>query len=459
MEKINSKKAMRIVLSILIAIAIWLYVDIEKAPEVATWVRDIPVEFSNENTVLADKGLMLLSGYDTTVDLKLKAPRKELFKLDDSSQIRIVADVSGINEVGVQSLTYQIYYPDNISRNSIHVEDASAFSITVTVGELNTKTIPVKCEVTGDVAKGYFAGTLKLDPEELVLRGQRDDLLNISYAKVKMDVSGVESTEIQTMEYVLYDYNDVMVTNNHIRADVNLIQATLPVTTMKEVPLKIQFKEATGSTLDQVKYNISPNTVKLSGERETLDKISEIVLDTIYLQDLQETQSLTYKIPVPDGIVLADDTDEAMVTIVVSGVTEKTFTVDRITCEKIPKGFDAELETTSLDVTLRGLTKELNKVKERDVQIIADLSGVTDEGLNTVAVSVKIPGVKDVGIKGKYQVIVNVTKTAAETTAKESNGDTTAADSETNTGKTEESTGEAVPETTESTPPDTETEN
>ena len=41
----------------------------------------------------------------------------------------------------------------------------------------------------GSVADGYMAGELTLDPEVLLLRGQRDDLLNVSYAKVRLDIT------------------------------------------------------------------------------------------------------------------------------------------------------------------------------------------------------------------------------------------------------------------------------
>ena len=87
----KKRKAVRIAASIVAAIAIWLYVDLVRQPSVPMKVKDIPVEFSGESTTLADKGLMLLSGYDTTIDLVLKGPRSELFKLD-KSKVRIVAE-------------------------------------------------------------------------------------------------------------------------------------------------------------------------------------------------------------------------------------------------------------------------------------------------------------------------------------------------------------------------------
>ena len=73
-----SRKALRIIGSILVAIALWIYVDTVTSPEVTLKVKNVPVEFSGEDTTLADRGLMLLSGYDTTVDLVIKGPRNEL---------------------------------------------------------------------------------------------------------------------------------------------------------------------------------------------------------------------------------------------------------------------------------------------------------------------------------------------------------------------------------------------
>ena len=69
----KQRKILRIVCSILVALAIWVYVDEEKTVNVKMSVNDLPVEFASEDTTLADNGLMLLSGYNTTV---AKAPEK-----------------------------------------------------------------------------------------------------------------------------------------------------------------------------------------------------------------------------------------------------------------------------------------------------------------------------------------------------------------------------------------------
>ena len=177
----KKRRALRIAISILVAVTLWLYVDYQKHPNVTMTFRDVPVEFSGENTTLADKGYMLLSCENTSIDIRLKGSRKVISGLDRSG-LRVVADTSSITETGTKTLSYQVYYPDSVSRNDVSVEWASAYTITVQVGELAKKEVPIRCELEGEVAKGYTAGDAVLDPAVLELRGQRDDLASVSYA-------------------------------------------------------------------------------------------------------------------------------------------------------------------------------------------------------------------------------------------------------------------------------------
>ncbi len=412
----------RSVISILVAIAVWLYVDIGQATTVKTRVRDVPVEFAYENSVLADRGLMLLSGYDTTIDLKIEGPRRELWKLDKEA-IRIVADTSSITETGVQALSYQVIFPDNISRNDLKVE-ASAYTVTVTVGELYTKEVPVVCQIEGDLASGFYGETVLLDPETLTLRGQRDDLLNVSYAKIVLDVSGASKTVIQGIAYTLYDYNDVPVENNRIRTGTRMVQATLPVYTTKEVPLTIRFIEVPGSTEDTMDCTIVPGSVTLAGEKSVLDTIDKILLGEIYLQDLKSSQTVVYPVPVPEGTTMVGGPVEATATIVVTGVTEKTMAVAVFVLPDAPEGFQVTPVTESLNIVLRGLTKEIEALKAENIIVTADLSGITAEGNYTVPVTVEVSGFDNVSAKGGYQIIVNVAPASGESGGSGETGET-----------------------------------
>ena len=411
MDKNKNHKAVRLIIAVLAAIALWIYVDDQVTTDAVLSVRDVPVEFTGEDTTLAGKNLMLLSGYDTVIDLKLEGPRKVLWQMDTDA-IRIVADTSSIETTGVQTLTYSVKYPDNVSRNSISVKSASAYTVTVTVGELYTKEVPVYCEIKGEVAEGYFAGELEIDVNTLVLRAQREDLLNVSYAKVVVNIEGATKTLIQTMEYALYDYNDVPVENSNIRSATKLVQITLPVRTMKEIPLRVELVGTPDDAAENVQYDIFPASMWVIGEEDTLAVIDSIVLDRIYVEDLAEYQTFNYDIKAPVGTTFAEESPHvATVTVIVNNAKEISLAVKEITCENVMEGLKA-MADTELNITVWGVKDTVETMTEEDLQVRVDLSEITEPGTYQLPAIVTLRGGSKVAVKGDY--VVSVTVTARE---------------------------------------------
>ena len=409
---VSRNKVLQVIASILVAVAIWVYVDVEKAPERTKTIRDIPVEFSGESTTLADKNLMLLSGYDTTVDLTIKGTKRELVKINKDN-VRLVASTSSIDSVGVHTLRWDVVYPDGVQSSALSVDWASKYKVTVTVGELYTKEVPVNCVVTGTVADGYFTGETVLDPTTLVLRGQRDDLLNVAYAKLTVDISDATRSVIQTESVQLYDNDDNPVDNSNIRTNASLIQAKVPVLTTKEVSLAVELSGVPGSAGQSIKTTITPSSVRLIGEADVLENIDEIVLATLYLEDLDIWQQNSYVVTAPDGTWLANSNEVATVEITMEGIEEKTVTVDTFSYTNVPSGLYAEVQDT-LDVRLWGLSEELAELKADAITATVDLSSVTETGSCRVPVTVTVSGYRDVAVKGSYEVTVYVTDTQPE---------------------------------------------
>ena len=409
--RFNRSKVVRIVISILVAIAMWLYVDLERAPERTMTIRDIPVEFSGENTTLADKNLMLLSGYDTTIDLKIRGPKRELVKMNRDN-VRVIASTSSIDSVGVHQLDWTVSFPDGVVRTNVSVEKASLSQITVTVGELYTKEVPVECHVVGEVAEGYFTGDVVLDPEVLTLRAQRDDLLNVSCAKLTVDISGATRSVVQTVDVQLYDYDGNPVENSNIRTNTSLIQAKVPVLTTREVELAVEFSGVPGAAMNSIKCDITPKTVRLNGEADVLDSIDKLVLATLHVDDLGLHQQNSYVVTPPDGTWLVNGNEVATADITLEGIEEKSLTATSIEFDKLPSGLYAIAPDGGLTVRLWGLSEEIEAVTAENLRVIADMSAVTGQGTVTVPVTVTISGFNDVTVRGTYELTVTVTDVA-----------------------------------------------
>ena len=407
MEKTKKNKLMRIVISIVAALAFWIYMEIQEPVDVTTEVRNIPVEFTGEDTTLADRGLMLLSGYDTTVDLELQGSRKILWKLN-KDEVRVVVNTATITTAGTQRLRYSVDFPDEIPDNAISVKNASIWNVTVKVGELYTKEVPIKVELRGSVPSGYFTEEVIVDPLTLTLRAPREELLDVSYAKVTLNIGDATSTLIKTLEYTLYNYNDIPVYNDEIRASTKLIQATLPIRTSKEVPLRIELIGAEQHS-DSVHVTIDPETVVIVGEEDTISGINAITLDKIYVEDLVTGLNgpYSYSIKTPAGVSTQNGVREAVVTVAVNGTTEGSIVIENVNCEGVADGLRAQV-LEPLEVSLWGTEEAVLTMTPDQVLVRVDVSEITETGIYTLPAIVMLQNAEGVSVRGEYEVTVSI---------------------------------------------------
>ena len=404
--KSKRRKIFYVALSILIAATIWFYVNNKES--VTVYVHDVPIEFLNEDTSLADKGLMRISGdEDITVDLKLQMPRNVVYDFD-TSELRLVSDLSTITYAGKQSVSYTILYPSKVSSSSVKVESPTIRTVQVEIGELNKKDIEIRCKVVGNVAEGYIAGTVEMLPETLEVRGQQADIMQISYAQVTLNIENATSTVVELLDYELYDFNDQVINSKNIHPMSDNIQVTLPVLKVKDVPLTVNFVESAGSRLENYAWALSYSSITLSGDASQISSISELVLGTLALEDLRGQETFTYDIPIPDDVNNLSGISTVTLTITAKDVETREVEALKFSYENFSGDHTVSILTSSLPVTLRGTAGDITAVSGDDVHVIADLSGISaDSGSYTVPARISVEGY-DLGAVGSYEVTVHI---------------------------------------------------
>ena len=404
--KSKRRKIFYVFLSLLIASMVWFYVS--NGDEVNISVHNVPVEFLNEDTTLADKGLMRVSGEeDVTVDLKLKVARGLVFRFDPS-EIRLVSDLSTVTYAGKQSVSYNILLPSGISSRDVSVESPSVRTVQVEIGELNKKDVEVRCNVVGNVAEGYIAGTVELLPDTLEVRGQQSDIMQISYAQVTLNIENATSTVVELLDYELYDFNDQVIDNKNIHPMSESVQVTMPVLKVKEVPLTVDFVESAGARLDNFSWSLSYSSITLSGDASLMASIDEISLGTLALEDLRGQETFSYEIPVPNGANNLSGITSVALTISATDTETKEIETTSFSYENFSGDAPVSVLTSSLTVTLRGTAEDIAAVTGNDVQVIANLSGIeADSGSYTVPACISVAGY-DLGAVGTYEVTVHI---------------------------------------------------
>ena len=406
MEISRGRRALYITASILIAIVIWFSINNDDDIELS--ISDIPVEFYNAESALANKGLMLISGEDATVDLVLSLPRSMIYTFDPG-RVRVIADLNSINSTGTQTISWSIIYPANSSR--ISVKSPTVRTVSVRVGELFRKTdVEIHCKLVGTVADGFAAGSVQLLPNKLEVWGQQNDVMKVNYAQVTLNIENARSTIVELVEYELYDYNDELIENSSIHSASSTVQVTMPVISATEIPLVVNYVESPGVRKDSFDISMDISSVTLSGDANEIAKIGKIELGEVVLAEIDGTETFTFDIDVPEGLTNLSGVSTAVLTVSNRDISTKDLTVTKFDYENFgAEDRSVEVVTSSLNVALRGPEGVLEGIDASDVTAVADLSGVTDaSGTYTVPANLRIEGNPDVGTVQGYQMTVRI---------------------------------------------------
>ena len=418
MNSDKRRNSFYLVISILVALGIWVYVDITQDITASKEVSNIPVEFQGEDTTLAERGLMLLPDSETTINLKLEGAKSILAQLD-TAKLRVQADLSAVTETGIQTVPCRVIYPEyKFSSRLTATTPTNSFNITIDVGELYSREVEIRCDIQGTVAERYIAGEPQFTPEKLELRGPQEEVDAVSYAKVSLNIEDATETVDQALPYVLYNEAGEPISGGDIHAVQDEIRVVLPVDVVKELPLEIDFQEFPGLSKNNVSYRIEPASIVVSGEASLLNDVDRLVLDSFDLSQLGGNEVYHYVIQLPEGCTNLSGVTRATLTISFIDLIQDTRTATEFQAENVPEGKSVTILTDELTVRIQGTAADVAAVRDRDITVRADLQEVSAaSGTYTVPAEILISTGGDVGVVGTYQVTVILSNFTGEDSA------------------------------------------
>ena len=411
MREFWNKKTVRIILSVLVALVIWFYVDSQDDTARFVRVNNVPVEFMGED-VLLERGLLVTSDMDITVDLELSSSNRTVLnnlerRKDD---IRLRVSLSSINSTGEYPLEWSIIYPDSVNPQSVTLNYASSYYVNVEVVELYSKSVPIRGERSGTPAEGYVVGEMTFDQDSITVSGEQLAVANISHALVTVDISGATESFSIVTEFQLIDYNGDVIENSTFRTSVETVEVNVPILMIKELPLEIDVTESPGSTLDDVEITIEPTSITVSGDSRSIGRLENVTLTDVDLSKLTGDTSFTVPIPIPAGSTSVSGETEATVTIAFKDtVTTQVFETTNISYVNEPEGSTVTVVSNALEVTLRGPEDELSALTSYNIRVVGDLTDISAQtGSYTVPATVYVDGAENVGAIGSYQITVQI---------------------------------------------------
>lgn len=398
-EKVN--KILYLVLSLLLAIVFWLYVDEIQGHTISKEFKAMPIEFIGAEDTLPSRGLMLVDGENATLDLTVTGPRTIVSGMR-RGDIRVQVNLTSITAVGTHPMSYTYATSDNININDISIQ-GSRSTVTVQVAPLYSKSVPVQVSVEGEVADGYIYMTERLltDPAAITLSGREENVDQVESVRVKLDLTDVSGTIQQEYGYELLDAQGNVVEPDGIRVSNKRVEVTAPVYVIKELPLLVTFQQAAGSMESNIRWDLEHDSIQVAGESASLEGIENINLGEVDLSAiLSDRDDIPLEISIPSGCVNLSGFNSTNLTVRFRGLETRAFSVSNISPIGLSDNQRFSLITNSVDVLLRGPASQLEEVTEEDIRVVVDMTEFVSNGTYTVDAIILVDGHDQVGAVG-----------------------------------------------------------
>ena len=405
LEKALSKKSSMIILSLVLAVIVFVIIDrqnttlLEKNVEV---LYDIPLSatYNDEEYVV--------EGLPETVDITLIGTKANLYLAKQLPTQDVNVDLSDLKP-GVHKVSLK--YKQSITSVEYKLDPSE---VTVVVSSKKSETRSVESDIVNlnKLDSKLAINNTKLDTDEVIIKGTEDSLAKVSTIKALINVSNMVDPKAGTN--TLKDIPLIAYDENGAKVDVEMVPSKVTATIeiespSKTVPLEI---EPTGNVIfGKAIKNITSSVQKVTiyGSSKVLDNTNSIKVK-IDVNNLKSNKDYTVTIKKPAGI---REISEKVVTAKVELDDEVTTELSGVKLGVVNLGSNYTAQATSENATevtviLKGVESIIKNITPSDVEAYVDLEGL---GAGDHEVEIKVKGT-DPKVKYSSKVTKTIIKIA-----------------------------------------------
>ena len=376
---LKSKK-FNIILALIVAIALWAYVLGEINPTSSTVVRNVPINYLNEET-LAEEGLTVLSTSAETVNVTISGQRTAITRAD-SDDFTVTVDLEGMR-IGENSARINVIGPRNVEIERVNIE-----KLTVMIDEQVSLEKSVETQFLGQIADNQEASVIEAEKNRVNVSGPKTLVNSVTRLLASISVSDLSGEPKNlNIELVPVDENNVRVEGVTIEGG-NTMDVTAVLFNKKTVPLEVPLENQDSHEMD-VEVE-APVTVVVKGSEEALAEISSISCQSIDLSAITESTTITLTPVLPEGVQLAAENPTLTADITVREMATRTFTFDSsdILFSVEAEGLGYSIADAQFEVTLTGRESVLAELRQEDIVLSVNTEGLT-AGTHNLEISVR----------------------------------------------------------------------
>ena len=389
-----------------IAVLMWMFVINEENPDYSKTYRNIPMQIDGVEH-LSRSNLVIVNGGSATISAKITGKRDRM-KLISSDKLLAAVDVSSITEPG----TYPLNFTVRVDVPDVTVTTKSPQQITVEVVRFSSASVPVTVELTGALGADLTAKGCSVTPNAITVRGPEEVVARIKSARIKYNLSGVESSVNEKTDYELLDYAGNPVKDKLLTVDAPSVQLKIPLVMTKRIPLTIGYYSSDLISADLIQATMSVDSLLLEGDPDVIRNLNQIQVGSISLRNMVEADLRNYSFffILPNGVSYAPEQEavsKVSVQIELPGYTTREITASSAYF-MAPSNFTYVDQTVTFRVF--GKQEDLENLTEEDFFYTPSFSpSALKPGQQVVLMRVSA---KDSSVKvlGSYAVKIRVPK-------------------------------------------------
>lgn len=369
------------ILSLIIAIFLWIFVIGEVNPEITrTYYLDI--EFTNEDA-MTRKGLSVIDYEDTLVSVKVTGKKSDLDEFKQS-QLRALIDLSLVSEGEV--LVPVTVVPIN-PLNNLSITSHEPKEIKMNIDRSISVEKPVEIILQGKTPQDYMPGEIEYEHDIVVVSGPKTMIEKIDKLAVFVDLENKTESFSSNLPIRILDKSGDDIKSLH--SSMEYLDITVPIHKIKTVKINPRLNTANDNERDNVRIN--PEKIEIYGEN--ISSIESIDTEYININRLKESGSIKIKLILPQGVNIADENTEIIAIYSSKDLSDKEFKIpaDNIIARNLNSDLDYRVNSPrEFIVKVSGIQKDLNGLQIKDFNIAVDLQNL-NIGEYNLPITVEVP--------------------------------------------------------------------
>lgn len=388
-EKMDKNKLYGVGISLVMAIFLWSWVIGVENPEIDMPFRGVDVEFEGEE-YLKKEGYSIISPQSPKVNIVINGTKSDLNGIKNNN-FKVSLDLQGLhpgeNKVPVD-------YVLQGQTGNIRVVDVEPSTILVKIDKVVSENKQIEVETLGNLPESFTLGSVRALNNYVRVTGATSNLSQISRVVAYADISEKTESFMVTSKIVFLDKNNIEL--NNIEANSETVDLEVPVYKIKSVPILVKTYGSLGQNQSVENIKIVPENIIVRGNKEAIDKISQVETEPINVSSLITNKNYIPKLKLSDGISLHEDVKLKLV-YDYSNKIERIFTknVGELVLENTNNSFNYNLLNTpeNFNITVFGEEDMVNKLKAEGLTLSVDLSGL---GIGEHIIEVSLSGLDEV---------------------------------------------------------------